>query len=85
MLTAQERSQIEDAYKSDFPGDKDARRRLLIAWKDRAFYASTAHYRASEIYELRNKLLTLINIVSAITVLFAANNKLIASHSSTPE
>jgi hypothetical protein len=82
MLTSNEREQIDTAFKSDFPGDHNTRKQLLTAWKDRAFYAATAHYRASEKYEFRNKLLTLINIISAITVLFAANNKLLATNSS---
>ena len=85
MLTNAERNQLEVAFKNDFPGDRGARKRLLIAWKDRAFYAATAHYGASEAYQFRNKLLTLLNIVSAITVLFAANNKLFVAPTSSTQ
>jgi hypothetical protein len=43
---------------------------LLLTWRDRAFRASMAHYVAAETYEYRSKLLTLLNIVSTICVIY---------------
>jgi hypothetical protein len=85
MSTKDEAFQAEQTYKQDFPGDSLARKRLLAEWQVRAYNAATAHYRASETYEFRNKALTIVNIISAITVLFAVNNKLIASNSNFTE
>lgn len=85
MVSRDERIAIDQAFKDDFPGSPEARKHLLLAWKDRAFYAATAHYLASERYELRNKILTLVNMSSAITVLFVANHRLFASYNSLIE
>jgi hypothetical protein len=82
MLSEEEREIADEAFKQDFPGDPLVRKRLLAEWKDRAFYAALAHYSSSESYELRNKILTITNMISAICVLFAANNKLITGNAS---
>lgn len=58
------------------------KKKLLISWQDRATRASIAHYFQAQSYSDCNTYLTIFNLVSAISILFLANNKLFEFESS---
>jgi hypothetical protein len=57
--------------------DKSNHAELLFTWRNRAIRANLGHYRASSFYRALSAAFTCFNLVSAIAVLFLANNKLV--------
>lgn len=57
--------------------DKSNYAELLLTWRSRAIRANLGHYRASSFYRFLSTSFTCFNLVSAIAVLFLANNKLV--------
>lgn len=47
---------------------------LVWLWKCRASKAANAHFYASDYYNTRHNVLTVFNVISAISVLFFSNN-----------
>lgn len=54
--------------------NNNSKKELLIAWQERAIRANLAHYLQAEECSLANSILTIFNLLSAISVLFLVNN-----------
>ncbi len=52
----------------------ETKKEMLIAWQERATRANLAHYLQAEGCSRTNSVLTIFNLLSAISVLFLANN-----------
>lgn len=51
-----------------------SKKEMLIAWQERAIRANLAHYLQAEECSKFNSILTIFNLLAAISVLFLANN-----------
>lgn len=66
--------------RNEEPIDLRNRANLLLIWRNRAIRANLGHYRASSFYRLWSAVFTCFNLVSAIAVLFFANNRIIVQY-----
>jgi len=55
--------------------DNDKARKLLVLWRCRAHKAAKAHYRATLESRLLNRILTILNAVASILILFMTNSE----------
>lgn len=55
--------------------DQNAKRELLLAWHERATRANLAHYFQAEECAKINNILTIFNLLAAISVLYLVNNR----------